>query len=169
PTERAAKLREAADILAAAPDPVLRHELLSGLARGAGVPVSVLAPPPGKKSATPPVKPATEGARARPSVELPEQEARVLSALLSEWPASAPLAERIPVEIFFHPIAKEVLMAIKELPVETGTLDFSRLTSHLGADAGPLAAELLLRQGNPGAEPPGESRDKSGLSRIHIP
>ena len=56
-------------------------------------------------------------------------------------------------------------MAIKELPVGTGALDFSQLTSHLGADAGPLAAELLLRQGDSRAETQGES----GLSRIHIP
>ena len=39
PTERAAKLREAADILSAAPDPVLRHELLTGLSRGERRPV----------------------------------------------------------------------------------------------------------------------------------
>ncbi|MDL2717281.1 MAG: DNA primase [Acidobacteriota bacterium] len=173
PTERAARLREAADILTAAPDPVLRHELLSGLARGAGVPLSVLAPPTGKKTALTAVKPMSEASAPRHSIDLPEQEARVLAALLSEWPESARLAMRIPEDIFFHPVAKELLMAIKELPVGTGTLDFSQLTSHLGADAGPLAAELLLRQGNMGAENPGESGaktgDKSGLSRIHIP
>ena len=169
PTERAAKLREAVDILTAAPDPVLRHELLSGLSRGAGVPLSVLAPPAGKKTGFSPVKPAQDAAAPRHSLELPEQEARVLAALLSEWPDSAPLALRIPADVFFHPVAKEVLMALKELPAGTGTLDFSQLTSHLGADAGPLAAELLLRQGNSGAETPGQSGDKSGLSRIHIP
>jgi DNA primase len=169
PTERAAKLREAVDILSAAPDPVLRHELLSGLARGSGVPLSVLAPPTGKKSGPSPVKPAPEAAAPRHSLELPEQEARVLAALLSEWPESAPLAARIPADVFFHPIAKELLMALKELPAGAGTLDFSQFTSHLGADAGPLAAELLLRQGNTGTETSDESGDKSGLSRIHIP
>lgn len=173
PTERAAKLREAVDILTVAPDPVLRHELLSGLARGAGVPLSVLAPPPGKKTGVRPVKPTQEAASGRHSLELPEQEARVLAALLTDWPRSAPLAARIPTEVFFHPIAKELLTALKELPLGTGALDFSQLTSHLGADAGPLAAELLLRQGDSRAETPGESGDKSGdksgLSRIHIP
>jgi DNA primase len=169
PTERAAKLREAVDILTVAPDPVLRHELLSGLARGAGVPLSVLAPPLGKKSGLSPVKPTPEAAAPRHSLELPDQEARVLAALLSEWPESAPLAARIPVSVFFHPVAKELLMAIKDLPVGTRTLDFSQLTSHLGADAGPLAAELLLRQGSSRAETQGESGDKSGISRIHIP
>jgi hypothetical protein len=93
----------------------------------------------------------------------------VLATLLSEWPQSAPLAARIPAEVFSHPIAKELLMALRELPEGTGTLDFSQLTSHLGADAGPLAAELLLGQSNSRAETPGESGDKSGLSRIHIP
>ena len=119
----------------------------------------------GKKSAPSPVKPTPDVSLPRHSVELPEQEARVLAALLTEWPQSAPLATRIPADIFFHPVAKELLMALKELPVGTGALDFSQLTSHLGADAGPVAAELLLRQGDSRAETQGES----GLSRIHIP
>jgi DNA primase len=161
PTERAAKLREAVDILAAAPDPVLRHELISGLARGAGVPLSVLALP-GKKTALAPVKP-TPAAGDRSSLDLPDQEARVLSALLSEWPQSSALAGRIPVEVFSHPAAKEILIAMKAIGGEPGPLDFSRFTSHLGADAGPLAAELLLNEGNSGLERGG------GLSRIHIP
>jgi DNA primase len=164
PTERAAKLREAVDIVTAAPDPVLRHELLAGLSRGAGVPLSALGPS-GKKSGPPPVKPTPEAAAPRHSVELPEQEARVLATLLSEWPRSAPLAARIPAGVFSHPVAKELLMAIKELPEGAGTLDFSQLTSHLGADAGPLAAEFLLGQGYLKAETKGED----GLSRIHIP
>ena len=172
PTERAARLREATDILAVAADPVLRHELLSGLARGAGVPLSVLSPAQGKKTGPAPVKQAQEAARPH-SLELPEQEARVLAALLSEWPESALLAARIPAEVFFHPVAKELLMALKELPAGSQTLDFSLFTSHLGTDAGPVAAELLLRQDGSRAETPGTSgnqgRDKSGLSRIHIP
>ncbi len=164
PTERAAKLREAVDILSAAPDPVLRYELYAGLSRGAGVPLSVLAPP-GKKTALAPVKPTPAAAGSRSSLDLPEQEARVLSALLTEWPESAALAGRLPPEIFSHPIAKELLIALKAIKGEPATLDFSEFTSHLGADAGPLAAELLLQQGNSRAEIPGES----GLSRIHIP
>ena len=66
----------------------------------------------GKKTSVSPVKPMTEPAGPRPSVELPDQEARVLAALLTEWPQSAPLATRIPVDIFFHPVAKELLIAI---------------------------------------------------------
>jgi hypothetical protein len=89
----------------------------------------------------------------------------VLSALLTEWPESAALAGRLPPEIFSHPVAKELLIALKAIKGEPATLDFSEFTSHLGADAGPLAAELLLQQGNSRAEIPGES----GLSRIHIP
>lgn len=169
PTERAMKLREAVDILTVAPDPVLRHELLSGLARGAGVPLSVLAPPPGKKTGLSPVKPVRDAAPKGHPIELPDQEARVLAALLSEWPESAPLTERIPAEVFSHPVARELFNALKELPPGPGTLDFSQLTSHLGTDAGPLAAELLLRQSTSGAETHAESGEKSGLSRIHIP
>jgi DNA primase len=168
PTERAAKLREAVDILSTAPDPVLRHELHAGLSRGAGVPLSVLAPP-GKKTVPAAVKPIPAAAGGRSSLDLPEGEARVLSALLTEWPESAALAGRLPTEIFSHPVAKEVLIALKAIQGEPATLDFSEFTSHLGADAGPLAAELLLQPGNSRAEIPGESGDKSGLSRIHIP
>ena len=161
PTERAAKLREAADILSAAPDPVLRHELLSGLSRVSGVPLSVLVPS-GKKTAPAPVKPSPGAAESRPAVDLPEGEARVLSALLTDWPESAALAVRLPPEIFTHPIAKEILIALKARGEEPATLDFSEFTSHLGADAGPLAAELLLQSGNSRAEIPGESGDTSG-------
>ncbi len=105
----------------------------------------------------------------------------MLSALLTDWPESAALAVRLPPEIFTHPIAKEILIALKARGEEPATLDFSEFTSHLGADAGPLAAELLLQSGNSRAETPGESGEKSrdtngdkseqnsGLSRIHIP
>jgi DNA primase len=162
PTERAAKLREAVDILAAAPDPVLRHELITGLARGAGVPLSVLAPP-GKKTALAPVKPTPATAAGRSSLDLPEQEVRVLSALLREWPGSSVLVDRIPVEVFSYPAAKEILIAMKAIGNEPGALDFSQFTSHLGADAGLLAAELLLKEDDSRPERGG------GLSRIHIP
>jgi DNA primase len=169
PTERAAKVREAVEILSSAPDPVLRHELLSGLSRGSGVPLSVLAPS-GKKTAPAPVKPAPAVPGSRSSPDLPEGEARVLSALLTDWPESAALAARLPPEIFTHPIAKEILIALQARSHEPATLDFSEFTSHLGADAGPLAAELLLQSaGNSRAEIPGESGDKIGLGSIHIP
>jgi hypothetical protein len=117
----------------------------------------------GKKTAPAPVRSIPAAAGGRPSLNLPDQEARVLSALLSEWPESSALAGRIPVEVFSHPAAKEILIAMKAIGGEPGPLDFSRFTSHLGADAGPLAAELLLNDGNSGPERGG------GLSRIHIP
>jgi DNA primase len=168
PAERAGKLREAAEILSAASDPVLRHELLTGLSRGAGVPLAVLsrgaAAAEGKKAAPPPVR---KDAVA-PQQELPEQEARVLSAVLSDWPESAPLVGRIPGELFTHPTAREVFTALKEYVSQPGTLDFSSLTTHLGADAGPVAAQLLLREGNPRTEGVGTAGSE-GLSRIHIP
>jgi DNA primase len=166
--ERAGKLREAAEILAAASDPVLRHELLSGLSRGAGVPLAVLTKGPaaaeGKKLAPQSVRKDPVAAQQ----ELPEQEARVLSAVLSDWPESAPLVGRIPDELFSHPIAREVFTALKEYASQPGTLDFSSLTTHLGADAGPVAAQLLLREGNQRTDG-GVTAGSEGLSRIHIP
>lgn len=166
--ERAGKLREAAEILAAASDPVLRHELLSGLARGSGVPLAVLAKgSAGAEGKKQPVQPVRKSPVA-PQQELPEQEARVLSVILSDWPESVPLVDRIPVELFSHPIARELFTALKEFASQPGTLDFSSLTTHLGTDAGPVAAQLLLREGNLRAE--GAATEASeGLSRIHIP
>jgi DNA primase len=168
PVERAGKLREAVEILSAAPDPVLRNEFLTGLARGAGVPVAVLSKgspaSEGKKAAPPAVR---KDPVASPQ-ELPEQEARVLTAILSDWPDSAPLVGRIPAELFAHPTAREVFIAVKEFVSQPGTLDFSSLTTHLGADAGPVAAQLLLRESNPRAES-GLTAGSEGLSRIHIP
>jgi DNA primase len=169
PEERAARLREGAEILSAASDPVLRHELLSGLARGAGVPLGVLARggagAEGKKA----VAPAVRKEPVAPPQELPEQEARVLSAVLSDWPDSAPLAGRIPEELFSHPTAREVFRALKEFVSQPEALDFSSLTTHLGADAGPVAARLLLREGNLRTEGVGAGAGTEGLSRIHIP
>jgi DNA primase len=166
--QRAGKLREAAEILSAAPDPVLRHELLSGLARGAGVPLAILSKgagvAEGKKPGPPPVR---KEPVASPQ-ELPEQEARVLSAVLSDWPESAPLVGRIPAELFTHPTAREVFRALKEFVSQPGTLDFSSLTTHLGDDAGPVAAQLLLREGSLRTEG-GGTAGSEGLSRIHIP
>jgi DNA primase catalytic core len=166
--ERAGKLREAAEILSAASDPVLRHELLSALARGAGVPLAVLAKgeagAEGKKSSAPTVRKSPVA----PQQVLPEQEARVLAVLLSDWPESARLVDRIPVELFTHSIAREMVTALKEFASQPGTLDFSSLTTHLGADAGPVAAQLLLREGEPRAGTAGRAGSE-GLSRIHIP
>src|SRR6266498_5663045 len=67
--------------------------------------------PAGKKTALAPVKPTPGVAEKRSSLDLPEGEARVLSALLTEWPESAALAVRLPSEIFTHPIVKEILSA----------------------------------------------------------
>jgi DNA primase len=166
--ERAGKLREAAEILSAASDPVFRHELLSGLARGTGVPLSVLsggAPrPEGKK----PDGPAVRKSPAAPQQDLPASEARVLSVLLSDWPDSVPVVERLPLEYFTQPAAREILTALKEFVSQPGTLDFSSLTTHVGADAGLVAAQLLSKEDSLRAE--GAVPESSeGLSRIHIP
>ncbi|HEY3348380.1 MAG TPA: DNA primase [Thermoanaerobaculia bacterium] len=166
--DRAGKLREAAEILSAASDPVLRHELLTGLARGAGVPLAVLAKGASAAEGKKPGPPAVRKEAVASQQELPEQEARVLSVVLSDWPESAPLVGRIPAELFSHPIGREVFTALKEYASQPGTLDFSSLTTHLGADAGPVAAQLLLREGNQRTDG-GGTAGSEGLSRIHIP
>jgi DNA primase len=159
PSGRAARLREAVGILADARDPVLRHELLSALARGAGIPLSVL----GAKA---PVRTAGAPGRIAEAAErLPEGEERVLVLVFSEWPEAAPLVERIPVEIFSHPIARKIFIALKTLSEEGLTLDFSSLESHVGADAGPLIARLLLQEGAAGEREEGQK----GLARLHKP
>jgi DNA primase len=175
PTERAAKLREAVDILNVAPDPVLRHELLSGLAREAGVPLSVLArgdaAAEGKKQAGQAVRKAPVAAQQ----ELPGQEAKVLAAFLDDLVNAksgearlAPLVQVIDIELFTHPIAKEILVALREYGSQPGTLDFSSLSTHLGADAGLVAAQLLSKEDSLRAE--GAVQESSeGLSRIQIP
>jgi DNA primase len=171
--ERNERAKRALEIVHHCSDPGMRIQYESEIATSLSLSRKEVLQLLGKKSALAPVKPTPAAAASRSPLDLPEQEARVLSALLSDWPESSALAGRLPPGIFSHPVAKEVLIALKAIPGEPATLDFSEFTSHLGADAGPLAAELLLQPGNSRAENPGESGDtsgnKSGLSRIHIP
>jgi len=163
--ERAEKAQRALEIVQHCTDPGMRIHYESEIAISLSLRRDELLRLFGKKTALAAVKPTPAAAGGRSSLDVPEGEARVLSALLTEWPESAALTCRLPQEIFSHPVAKEILIALKAIKGEPATLDFSEFTSHLGADAGPLAAELLLQQGNSRAEIPGES----GLSRIHIP
>jgi len=161
PVERSARVNEAVAIVAEAPDAVLRHELMAGLSRGTGIPLSVLVPAPGNKPAASAVQ------RTGPSglEGLSGSERAVLGGLLAEWPESESLVRQIPVEIFSHPIARETFTALKCLSPGTATLDFSALQSHLGPDAGALAAQLLVGESLTG----GEKEATGGLGRIHIP
>ena len=178
---RAAKLREAAEVLSAASDPVLRHELLAALARGAGVPVAVLSKvgtaAEGKIPAPGPVR----KTQAAPQQELPEQEARVLAVLLDEMLDLSNLkklgreatdCERLvgvlSPDLFSHPVGKEILVVLKEFASQPGTLDFLALTTHLEADAGPVAAQLLHGEGEKRAAG-ADKAGSEGLGRIHIP
>ena len=162
PELRAERLSEAARILLEAKDPGLRNEFLATLAVRAGVPVSTLAP--GNNLGAQAVRKLA----AVSQQALPDPEARVLSVLLTDWPASIEVVERVPLEFFTHPVAKEVLIALKEFASQSGALDFSSLTTHLGADAGAIAAQLLLRESNLEAEG-AVTRGSEGLSRIQIP
>ncbi|HEX5854578.1 MAG TPA: DNA primase [Thermoanaerobaculia bacterium] len=159
------RARRALEIVHHCSDPGMRIQYESEIAASLSLSREEVLRLIGKKTPPAPVKPTPAPAGGRSSLDLPEQEARVLSALLSGWPGSSALAGRIPVEVFSHPAAKEILMAIKAIEGEPGALDFSRFTSHLGADAGLVAAELLLKEGNSGRETHGER----GLGTIHIP
>jgi DNA primase len=175
PTERAVKLREAVDILSAASDPVLRHELLSGLARGAGVPLSVLAKAEGVTQRKNPVGQGVRESPVAAQPELPGREAKVLGAFLEDLvnakPGAGslgPLVEVIDIDLFTHPVAKEILAALRECWSQSGTLDFSSLSTHLGADAGLVAAQLLSIEDSLRAEG-AVNEGSEGLSRIQIP
>lgn len=148
PTARAAAITEAAGILRQAVDPVLRFELLSGLARGAGVPGAVVGLEEGKKRPRPRVV-ETGGAE-----RLPETEEKVLRILVEEWPASADITRSLPVELFSHPNARDIFSAIKGLADSPGaTLDFSSLESHLEGGGGHVLARLLLQASQESEDP----------------
>ena len=161
PSERAARLREAVEILSECRDPVLRHELLSALSRGAGVPLSVLSGDTGSRTGN------RKGGdpEVRAPEPLPEGEERVLSILMAEWTDAGPLLRRIPAEIFSHPLARKAFTALQTLSEKVLTLDFSSLESHVEADAGPLVARLLLQDGAAEERQEGEK----GLARLHKP
>ena len=166
PTERAARLKEAAEIVSQAREAVLRHELLSALSRGSGVPLGVLSAAAAAHDRPEGGMPAMgRGADAPPS-RIPEGEEKVLSLLVAEWENAAAVVLRIPAQIFSHPIAREVFMAMKGRAEVGQALDFSELESHVGANAGPWVARLLLQE-----LPSTEEKDQGGrgFARLHIP
>jgi DNA primase catalytic core len=157
PALRAERIREAAGILACAPDRVLRYELLSALAREAAVPLEALQ---AGSSQPKPVLRRREGSEGETQEEtrLPETEEKVLSILMAEWPESRPLCLQIPPDLFSHPVARAVFEELVANGSEGGTLDFLALASHLEG-----AAERWIL-GLPGRE--GLSTEKLGLERI---
>lgn len=170
PAERAARINEAAAILRESRDPVLRHEFLSALSKRTGVPLPVLrgesGRQEGKKSSSQAVQ--KEAVPAGPE-KLPESEEKVVKILLSEWPASSALVKRIPAEIFSHPIAVQILNALKHIPEEALTLDFSALESHLDMDAGRVAAHLRAVEATEEAIQAEQEDGPAGLGRLHKP
>ena len=163
PTARAGRLKEAAEIVSQAREAVLRHELLSALSRGTGVPLGVLS-----ASALVPTRPEGGSAAARDASpkKLPEGEERVLSLLIAEWEDAVSVIPRIPSEIFSHPIARELFTALKSRAEAGQPLDFSDLESHVGADAGAWVARLLLQESFSGEE---KEQGGRGFGRLHIP
>lgn len=161
PAERAARINEAKAILSAAPDRVLRHELLAAFSRLSGVPLDVLHEGarggPARRPSPPPSPPSPR--------RLPDAEERVLAVLLATWPAGAAIVARLPRELFSHPEAREVADGLRAQGPAADTLDFSELQSHLGGGAGELAARLLLSEPSRRIESP----DAPDLEKLRKP
>ena len=130
PAERAARIREAADILGSAPDRVLRYELLSAFAKEAVVPLEALHQGPAQPK---PVlrRKEKDGGGSQEEARLPETEEKVLSILMTEWPESGPLCLQLPPDLFSHPAARKVFEQLMVNAQEGRALDFLELTSHL--------------------------------------
>ena len=165
PEERAARIGEAKEVLGRFSDPVLRYEYATALARLVSVPVSVLAsggrgPASGKTAS-----PSLAAGSPVPAGPLPEGEEKVLQLLVSCWPESRALVGRLPDDLFGHPVARELLGALKLVGAEAETLDFFAIGSHLGVAAEPVAARLLLAAVVSGDRGPIATE----LGRIHNP
>jgi FtsZ-binding cell division protein ZapB len=85
---------------------------------------------------------------------------------MAEWSDARSLVTRLPLEIFSHPVARNIFNALRALSETALTLDFSELESHVVADAGPLVARLLLEES---AHPEEREKGEKGLARLHIP
>jgi len=164
PTSRAARLSEAVEIVSQARDAVLRHELLSALSRGTGVPMAVLAARQFPASAVP----QAPQPLADPFGGIPGMERKALCILLSEGDGGAEVVRVVPAEIFSHPIANEIFRALKTRSEKGLTLDFSEVQPHLGAVAGQVAARLFLEGPEPASANP-QTEDERGLARLHKP
>ena len=159
--ERAERINQAKAILSAAPDQVLRFELLNAFSRAAGVPLELLHEgnrrAGGRRGEVEP-----PGAAPKP---IPEAEGRVLGLLLASWPDGAEIVHRLPLELFSHPDARELAEQLKSLAGKADTLDFSNLQSHLGGGAGVLAARLLMS----GPQPEAGSAAAPALEKLRKP
>ena len=160
PEVRAERIREAAEFLGAAPDKILRFELLSAFSRLASIPLGTLhasSPQPNRDPRR------REGGEERKdgAERLPETEEKVLAILMAEWPESSGLCGRIPKGLFTHTVTRSVFDDLGKVPVDAGPLDFLELASHLEG-----AAERWIL-GLPGRE--GLSLERRGLERIDKP
>jgi DNA primase len=164
PDARAARLNEAVEIVSQARDTVLRHELLSALSRGTGVPMAVLA---ARQTAGPAASPAQPPA-ADPFHGIPGMERKALCILLLEGDLGADLVRLVPDEIFSHPVANEIFKTLKTRSEKGLTLDFSEVQPHLEAVAGQVAARLFLEGPEP-ASANQQREDERGLARLHKP
>lgn len=164
PAERAERIQEAAGILRAAPDRVLRHELLSGLARASAVPLETLFDPSDRRAAIA-RKPAPEADRPIP---LPEAEEVVLGYLLADWPARSELVPAIPAGSFSHPSARSIFGALQELARTPEPLDFLDLASHLEVAAGRTLHQIVLEPRRPGPAEREDERFEKALGFLGI-
>ena len=158
PETRANRIREAAEILGAAPDKILRFELLSAFSRLASVPLGSLHAAAPQPNRDPRRRDVGEEKKKDEAEKVPETEEKVLAILITEWPESSGLFARIPKGLFTHSVTRTMFDHLGKASVDAGPLDFLELASHLEG-----AAERWIL-GLPGREdlPP----EKKGLERI---
>lgn len=164
PAERAERIQEAAGILRMAPDRVLRHELLSGLARISAVPLETLFGQADRRAASvrkPETGPGETG-------RLPEAEEAVLGYLLADWPARSGLVSAIPAGSFGHPAARSIFLALVERAETPEPLDFLELASHLEVAAGRTLHQIVLEPGRPSPSEREDERFEKALGFLGI-
>ena len=123
--ERAERINQAKAILSAAPDQVLRFELLNAFSRAAGVPLELLRDP-GKRSRIGPDAAARVAKPTDPS--LPETEAKLLRIVLVTWPKDA---DWIPYlrTVSAHDHTHAVLATLSTLHTDEERIDIARFSA----------------------------------------
>lgn len=151
--EKRGRVNQLVEIAEAAPDRVLRYELVRQIAQAAHLPVEllwrpaksggVLAKPPMIASST-----SSQGAVARRP--LPEGEKRLLRFLLQSDGLQTPSIEKVRQELLSDSRGRMILAAAIEAKKEGSPLDFSLVVSHLtGLEERALLSELAIAEEGP--------------------
>lgn len=135
--ERAERINEAKAILSAAPDRVLRHELLAAFSRQAGIPLELLH----EGSRRPRTATAGGSAEAKPAMpQLPGTEAKLLRIALVTWPADADWIPYLKT-VSTHSHTLRVLDLLGSLPVDEKRIDLAKFSAPEDETVARLLAE----------------------------